>query len=232
MGWQPNGYGATLGWAGTINNVIHPTNVVYTTHFYYYAPSDLSSYWAKDYATLKTQVQTGINGMGVSAPLVINEEGSCLSSSPNKQNDYTWWQNLLLAQRDLGVGAGAYYWVSDSGLGGVYSGESLLTSGYSPNTMGVSFINAYSGSPTPTATPAPSPAPTGTNGATCAADLNCDGKVDFNDIKALVADYLAYCSPNRTYTRVADFNLDGKINFQDIQLFVTYYVTFAQRITP
>ena len=160
MGWNPNGYGSTLNWASTINAAIHPTNLVYTTHFYYYAPSDLSSYWAKDYATLKTQVQTAISGMGVNAPLVINEEGSCLSSSPNVQNDYAWWQNLLLAQRDLGVGAGAYYWLSTSGLGGVYSGEALLTSGYSPNTMGQSYINAYNGAPSPTATPTPNPTAT------------------------------------------------------------------------
>jgi len=157
MGWNPNNYGGTLGWVSDVNNKIHPTNLAYTTHFYYYAPTDLSSYWAKDYNTLKTQIQTAINSMGVSAPLVINEEGSCLSSSPNKQNDYTWWQNLILAQRDLGVGAGAYYWLSDSGLGGVYSGEALLTSGYSPNTMGQSYINAYNGAPAPTATPTPTP---------------------------------------------------------------------------
>ena len=160
MGWNPNGYGSTLGWASDINNAFHPTNIVYTTHFYYYAPTDLSSYWAKDYATLKTQIQSAINGMGVSAPLVINEEGSCLSSSSNKQNDYTWWQNLVLAQRDLNVGAVAYYWLSDSGLGGVYSGETMLSNGYSPNAMGTSFINAYNGSPT--ATVAPTPVPTAT----------------------------------------------------------------------
>lgn len=174
MGWQPNGYGSTLSWASDINNRIHPTNLVYTTHFYYYAPTDLSGYWAKDYATLKSQIQTAINGMGVTAPLVINEEGSCLTSSPNKQNDLTWWTNLVLAQRDLNIGAGAYYWLSDSGLGGVYSGESLLSSGYSPNAMGQAYINAYNGAttniptptatatPAPTATPTPTPAPTAT----------------------------------------------------------------------
>lgn len=166
MGWQPNNYGGTLGWASQIDSAIHPTNLVYTTHFYYYAPTDLSGYWAKDYATLKTQVQTAVTSMGVTAPLVINEEGSCLSSSPNHQNDYTWWQNIILAQRDLNVGAGAYYWLSDAGLGGVYSGETMLTSGYTPNTMGTSYINAYNGAPTTTVAPtpvpttAPTPAPT------------------------------------------------------------------------
>ncbi len=154
MGWQPNGYGATLGWAGQIDQAIHPTNIAYTTHFYYYAPTDLSSYWASDYSGLKSQIQTGIASMGVNAPLVINEEGSCLNSSPNHQNDLTWWTNLVLAQRDLGVGAGAYYWLSDSGLGGVYSGETMLTGGYSPNSMGQAYINAYNGpaAPAPTTT--------------------------------------------------------------------------------
>ena len=136
MGWFPNGYGNNLAFAGQIDRAIHPTNMVYTTHFYYYAPTDLSSYWAKDYAGLKAQVQTGINSMGVTAPLVVNEEGSCLTSSPNKQNDYSWWQNILAVQRDLNIGAVPYYWLSDSGLGGVYAGESMLSSGYSPNTMG------------------------------------------------------------------------------------------------
>ncbi len=143
MGWFPNGYGNNLAFAGQIDRAIHPTNMVYTTHFYYYAPTDLSSYWAKDYAGLKAQVQTGINSMGVTAPLVVNEEGSCLASSPNKQNDYTWWQNILAVQRDLNIGAGPYYWLSDSGLGGVYAGEAMLSSGYSPNTMGQIFIDAY-----------------------------------------------------------------------------------------
>ena len=144
MGWMPNGYGATLHWTSDIATAIgNSTNLAFTTHFYYYAPSDNNAYWAKDYATLKTKIQTGLSGMGVVAPLIINEEGSCLSSSPNKQNDYTWWQNLLTAQRDLGVGAGAYYWLSDSGLGPVYSGETMLSNGYTPNTMGTEYINSY-----------------------------------------------------------------------------------------
>lgn len=176
MGWFPNGYGNNLAFASQIDKAIHPTNMVYTTHFYYYAPSDLSSYWAKNYAGIKSQLQTAINSMGVVAPLVSNEEGSCLTSSPNKQNDYTWWQNLLAAQRDLNIGATPYYWLSDSGLGGVYAGESMLSSGYSPNTMGQNFISAYKATtttpsvtptltvtPTPTATPTPTPTVTQTH---------------------------------------------------------------------
>ncbi|MGE5555122.1 MAG: cellulase family glycosylhydrolase [Methanocella sp.] len=163
MGWFPNGYGNTLNWCKQIADAIPgATNLVYTTHFYYYAPSDLSSYWAKDYAGIKAQLQTAINSMGVTAPLVANEEGSCLLSSPNKQNDYTWWKNLLLAQRDLNIGAGAYYWLSEAGLGGVYVGQSMLTSGYTPNTMGQHFINAYQAPSTPNVTPTPAPTATPT----------------------------------------------------------------------
>jgi hypothetical protein len=173
MGWFPNGYGNDLSWCKQIATAIpDATNLVYTTHLYYYAPTDLSSYWATDYSGLKTQLQSGIDSMGVTAPLVINEEGSCLTSSRNKQNDLTWWTNLLVAQRDLNLGAGAYYWLSDSGLGGVYAGETMLSSGYSPNSMGQAYINAYNGAtipaptqaatptPEPTATPTPTPVPT------------------------------------------------------------------------
>ncbi len=105
--------------------------------------------------------------MGISAPLVINEEGSCLSSSGNSQNDYTWFGNLLQAQNALGIGAGAYYWLSSSGLGGTYDGEYLLSSGYAAANMGQDYINAYTGttttpSPPPTSTPTPTPTPTST----------------------------------------------------------------------
>ena len=178
VGWFPNGYGNDLSWCKQIATAIHATNLVYTTHFYYYAPSDLSNTGQTDYAGLKSQLQTGISTMGITAPLVINEEGSCLDSSANKQKDYTWWTNLLLAQRDLNVGAGAYYWLSDAGLGGVFAGESMLSSGYQPNAMGQAYINAYQGqqplltlpvtpaptattpNPTATQTPAPTSAPT------------------------------------------------------------------------
>ncbi len=159
MGWFPNGYGNDLSWCKQISDAIpDANNLVYTTHLYYYAPTDLTSYWATDYDGLKTQLQQGVATMGVTAPLVINEEGSCLNSSPNHQSDLVWWTNLLAAQRDLGLGAGAYYWLSDSGLGGVYSGESMLSSGYSPNAMGQAYIDAYvpsASAPVETATSTP-----------------------------------------------------------------------------
>ena len=141
MGWHPNGYGSDLAWAKEINSAIStsPTNVAYTTHLYYYAPYDLTSYWTKDYNTLKSELQKAVTSMGVTAPLVINEEGSCLAVSANKQNDYQWWQNIVLAQRDLGIGAVPYYWMSEGGLGGSFIGEAILSGGYSPNTMGQSL---------------------------------------------------------------------------------------------
>jgi hypothetical protein len=168
MGWFPNGYGNSLSWCKQIADAIpNASNLVYTTHLYYYAPTDLTSYWATDYAGIKAQLQTGIDSMGVTAPLVVNEEGSCLQYSSNRARDVTWWTNLLAAQRDLNIGAGAYYWLSDSGLGPVYAGESMLSYGYEPNDMGQAFINAYKPTsvqietPTSTSTPAPAtPAPT------------------------------------------------------------------------
>ncbi|MGE5554713.1 MAG: cellulase family glycosylhydrolase [Methanocella sp.] len=177
MGWFPNGYGNTLNWCKQIADAIPgATNLVYTTHLYYYAPTDLTSYWATDYEGIKAQLQAGINSMGVTAPLVVNEEGSCLSYSSNRQRDVTWWTNLLRAQYDLGIGAGAYYWLSDSGLGPVYAGETMLSSGYQPNAMGQALIDAYkpgsvqveTPAPTAPATPAPTeaPAPTPTEVAT------------------------------------------------------------------
>ena len=38
--------GLKLSWASQINTALsNPTNIVYTTHLYYYAPTDLTSYW-------------------------------------------------------------------------------------------------------------------------------------------------------------------------------------------
>ncbi len=171
MGWEPNGWGSNLSWASQLNTaLLNPTNVVYTTHFYYYAPSDLTSYWNnpsqfEGATSIENALQLLQGTMGVNAPLVINEEGSCLGSSSNVQNDYAWWKTLLQAQDALGIGAGAYYWLSSSGLGGTFDGEELITSGYTPNTMGQEYINACTAptpTPTPSTTPTPAPTPTPT----------------------------------------------------------------------
>jgi hypothetical protein len=183
MGWEPNGWGQTDAWAGQINTALggSPTGIVYTTHLYYYSPTDLTSYWNGNgvdsssggvpmtEAQIQTQLQGLQSSMGVAAPLVMNEEGDCSSGSSNIQNDYTWWNNLIQAQNACGIGAGAYYWLSSGGLGGSFDGEELITSGYTPNTMGQDYINAYTApaptptpTPTPTTTPTPTPAPTAT----------------------------------------------------------------------
>lgn len=167
MGWYPNTWGNDLSWAKQIATAIpNATNLVYTTHLYYYAPNDLTQYWKTDYEGLKAQLQEGINTMGVNAPLVVNEEGSCLQKSNNTQNDLTWWTNLLKAQYDLGVGAGAYYWLSDKGLGGVYAGESMLSSSYQPNSMGSAFIDAYKEPTKEQTQEAPASTPTSTSAST------------------------------------------------------------------
>ncbi len=252
-GWEPN-VGQTLGWASTISSAIgSPTNLAFTTHLYYYAPSDLTSYWnqnGKDSssggvpmttAQLETQLQSLQSGMDVSAPLVINEEGSCLSSSSNTANDATWWTNLLTAQYACGIGDGAYYWLSSSGLGGTYDGEELLSSGYTPNTMGQDYINAYvappaTPTPAPTATPistsvptvtssstpSPTPVPTSTPNAS-PIDFYHTGTVNFMDVTYFVAAYVQY-NLNGTYNPACDLNHDGKINFADLTIFVADYI--------
>jgi hypothetical protein len=98
-------------------------------------------------AQIETQLQGLLSNMGISAPVVMNEQGDCELVSANISNDYTWWSNLLQAENALGIGEGAYYWLSDSGLGGVFDGNDLLTSGYTPNTTGQECINAYQASP-------------------------------------------------------------------------------------
>jgi len=144
MGWHPNTWGNDLSWAKQIATAIpDATNLVYTTHLYYYAPTDLTEYWKTDYQGLKTQLSDAVKTMGITAPLVINEQGSCIAKTTNIQNDLTWWANLLRAQHDLGIGAGAYYWLSDTGLGHIYAGETMLTRGYTPNAMGQAYINEY-----------------------------------------------------------------------------------------
>ncbi|MDR0372308.1 MAG: glycoside hydrolase family 5 protein [Nitrososphaerota archaeon] len=168
MGWHPNAWGNDLSWAKQIASAIpDASNLVYTTHLYYYAPTDLTQYWKTDYTGIKAQLQEAIKTMGVSAPLVINEEGSCLARTSNSQRDVTWWSNLLRAQYDLSIGAGAYYWLSDTGLGSVYAGETMLSRGYTSNAMGKAFIDAYKAptailTSTPTASPSTDPQPTQT----------------------------------------------------------------------
>ncbi len=179
MGWEPNGWGMNLSWASSITSAIgSPTNLAFTTHIYYYSPSDLTPYWNPDgldsdaggvpptVAQLESTFSTLIGTMGVKAPLVFNEAGDCQAESTNINNDNTWWNSVCVASNADGIGVGAYYWArttADGGLG--YYDEGLIgTAPYSPNTLGQEFINAYTPTPTPspTATPTPNPTPSPT----------------------------------------------------------------------
>jgi len=171
MGWVPNGWNADLSWCAEIQNSFNPSNIIYTTHYYYVAGwgTDNSQKthgswgWATDYDTLKTQVLSSYNSMGVNAPLVINEEGSCLVASDvlglSRQDSYTWFTNLLRVQSDLGIGNGAYYWIGDK-LSSAYAGETLLTTGYTPNQMGSALITSYNTPTNPTEVPTQTVSPT------------------------------------------------------------------------
>ena len=92
-GWEPN-VGQTLSWASSITSAIgNPTNLAFTTHIYYYSPSDLTPYWDQNgvdaasggvpmtTAQLQSTFSALISTMGVTAPLVFNEAGSCLAES-------------------------------------------------------------------------------------------------------------------------------------------------------
>jgi hypothetical protein len=169
-GWFPQGWSQNMAWAGQIYNGIgSPTNLAFNNHIYYYAPADLTAYFDQGGVDLASnpnahpltvaQLEQCLNalihggtdafgntyqGMGCTAPLVMNEQGDCRYYSTNVTADYVWWNNLLQAEDALGIGEGAYYWLSDSGLGPAFGPDlTLLSSGYTPNTMGQEFINAY-----------------------------------------------------------------------------------------
>jgi len=170
MGWFPNGWGQDLSWAKQITNAIsNPTNLAFSTHLYRHAPSDLSSYWgATDYNAVKSELQSAFNSMGVTAPLIINEAGSCMGVVPSSdvQNELNWWDSVVHSASDLGIGFTAYYWMSDADLGPLYVGEALLSGSWqtdasspSPNAVGQIFLNYAPKTPPPTPTTTQSPTP-------------------------------------------------------------------------
>jgi hypothetical protein len=178
MQWQA-GYVPTyndLGWCNQISNAIPgAVNLAYTTHAYRHAPY-FNRQWGTSNATVKTQLTTALNSMGVTAPLVINEAGSCQNAVTNRDltNEINWWTGLCSSTRTLGIGLTAYYWMSDSDLGPVYSGLSLLTGKWgtgaqspTPNRIGKIFLNtATTTTPTPTPTPSTTASPTPTSSTT------------------------------------------------------------------
>lgn len=157
VGWEPNGWGENLNWASQITSAIgSPTNLAFTTHIYYYSPSDLTPYWDQNGvdndvsgAVPLTEAQIAADfsalqsSMGVSTPLVFNEAGDCSYYTANIANDYIWWNNVCQAAHADGIGMSAYYfarWITNGGLGYVNLGV-IATAPYSPNTFGQEFID-------------------------------------------------------------------------------------------
>ena len=177
-GWMPNGWGFNLSWASQITAALggSPTNLVFTTHIYYYSPADLTPYWNQNGVDSSSggipmttaQIQSALHGlqqsMGVNAPLVFNEAGDCQAESSNLNNDNAWWNSVCVASNQLGIGVCAFFWLrpsTDGGLG--WYGEGLIgTAPNSPNTMGQEFINAYTGTSASSPTTTPTPIATGT----------------------------------------------------------------------
>ena len=152
MQWD-SGYVPTyndLSWASQISEAIpNAINLVFTTHAYRHGPS-FNFQWGTNYTTVLQQLLVAVQSMGVNAPLLINEAGSCLFSVPsnNIQVELDWWNSLNHATSTLGIGLTGYYWISDSDLGPAYSGETLLSGSWgsgaaspTPNNMGQIFLN-------------------------------------------------------------------------------------------
>lgn len=155
MQWQA-GYIPTyndLSWCQQISDALpDAVNLVYTTHAYRHSPY-FNPQWGTTPQEVTAQLSAAIETMGVNAPLVINEAGSCQNTiTPyDLTNELNWWSSLNSAAKTLGVGLAAYYWMSDTDLGPVYSGLSLLTGAWEhgasspqPNLLGSIFLNASS----------------------------------------------------------------------------------------
>lgn len=192
MQWQM-GYIPTyndLSWCQQISTAIPgATNIVYTTHVYRHAPY-FNSQWATTTSGVLTQLRTAVQSMGVSAPLVINEAGSAWNyvSTSDRQNELNWWTGIIRASGTLSVGFAAYYWMSDSDLGPVYSGIALLagpwqTGASSPpaNSIGSVFLNYVPPTPSPTPTPPTTATPTPTTTATPTPTPTPSPNVVFSD---------------------------------------------------
>lgn len=140
-----------LSWCSQISKAIpKAVNLVYTTHAYRHSPF-FNWQWGNTTAQVTSQLTAAVKTMGVSAPLVINEAGCCMNhvTVRDTPSEYAWWTALIGAAKARGVGFTAYYWMSDSDLGPVYSGEALLTGDWhigssspSPNKLGRIFLNA------------------------------------------------------------------------------------------
>ena len=119
----------TLSWCSQISAAIpNSLNLAFTTHCYIYSPY-FNSEWGTSNSTVLSQLQAAVQSMGVNAPLVINEAGSCMSvvASSDVQDELNWWTGLNYAAKELGIGVCAYYWIYKYDLGPVFDGEALLT---------------------------------------------------------------------------------------------------------
>ncbi len=126
-----------LSWCAQIKNAIpRATNLAFTTHVYRHAPY-FNTQWGTTYSVVLSQMQTAVKSMGVTAPLVINEAGSCMSyvAPDDVQNELGWWDAINHAAYTLKTGLTAYYWMSDTDLGPVYSGEALLSGPGQPEQL-------------------------------------------------------------------------------------------------
>lgn len=152
MQWN-GGYVPTwndLSWCTQITTAIpRASNIAFTTHVYRHAPY-FNSQWGVDYPTVLIQMLTAIKSMGVVAPLVINEAGSCMSyvAANDVQNELNWWSGLNRVAQTLSIGLSAYYWMADTDLGPVFAGEALLSGPWPAraatppaNNMGQIFLN-------------------------------------------------------------------------------------------
>ncbi len=158
-----------LSWCSQIRNTIpNARNLVFTTHAYRHAPY-FNTPWGTNTTMVQSQLSTAIASMGVNAPLVINEAGSCMAvvAPGDIANELGWWDGLNHAAANLEIGVTAYFWMSDSDFGPIYAGEALLNGTWpagvaspAPNNLGKIFLNYAIGTPltaTPTATPNPTP---------------------------------------------------------------------------
>jgi hypothetical protein len=170
LDWVPQLYNQLQSTIGST-----PVNVAFTIHPYRYSPYP-NTQWATTYTAVQAQLNApnmvpATRSNGVDVPLVFNEMGVCQTVADNQE--LSFWDALIHNAQDMGIGVVAYYWMSDSDLGPVYFGESLVTGAWAagaqsptPNVVGQTFLNyaptTPSPTPTPIATPTPTPTPTAT----------------------------------------------------------------------
>ena len=90
----------------------------------------------------------------------------------------------------------------------------------SPRLITIDEVPTGAPNPAPAPTPAPTPAPSPSPSPTCRkhgnGDVNCDGKIDFKDMSALLA-------KQHGKDKTSDINGDGVVDFKDISLLLSHY---------